>query len=164
MVMNPCCCGCSLQTGSEIIAVLQIIGSVIILITSILGLLAVTKYYDEVEKEVKKDHEDISKTVLIVVMSLLLGASCVNLILAIVLWQGARDRNRTKCWIWLTVSIIVLILIFARFIIDCVKVRTGHVVDLVQGGVGILVDAYCIFIVYCFIQEVKQEQQSGETP
>lgn len=71
------------------------------------------------------------------------------------------QKERGKLFTWFFIRCIVMALMFSKFIYDCIHVRGDGVKHLIGASVGIVFDAYCTFVVWCFWKEVKAGESDG---
>ncbi|OXA37976.1 hypothetical protein Fcan01_27298 [Folsomia candida] len=137
---NPCSCCCSrLSSGVRAMALIEIVFGVLGTLASALNASGVLK---------KPTPEELTSHVSSAIISIIM------LITGIILLNGVNNRSIAACRTWFIVTLIVDVLHLANSIYD---VMMNHVFFLMSGVlVGIVVSWYLLYVVHCFIQEIRQ--------
>ncbi|OXA39706.1 uncharacterized protein LOC118439523 [Folsomia candida] len=80
----------------------------------------------------------------------------VTLILSIILYNGASNRIVGKCRVWLIVQFILMLPGILFFLAGLTFLNLDEVTNII-GGVDLVFNAYCLWIVYAFISELRGE-------
>ncbi|OXA49710.1 hypothetical protein Fcan01_15836 [Folsomia candida] len=126
----PCCCG-SLENWTKVVAILQIIKASISLLDDVF-MLAFG-----------------SAIVLVPPITKVQPAAIVFIILE-------EIRTLGKCWVWLVVQAVFMLSAIILFLAGLTVLNVDNVANLI-GGAGLIFNAYCIWIVYAFVIELRGE-------
>ncbi|XP_068226320.1 uncharacterized protein [Palaemon carinicauda] len=121
-VLTSCCCGCSLRTGSLIIAILSLIFSLVGLGLGIFaGVNGLTEGWLDV------------------------GIDVVNIILAAILIHGIRTERRSLVlvWVWATIVTVILTIALGIFIILLTSSLTAAIILFIFAAI----QSYFILVV-----------------
>jgi len=140
-MVSPCCC--SLQAGTKAVAILQIIGSIVWIILSVLTMLGAKQHFDQQGKSMPA--AVIAIGVIIILMFVL------GLILGIVLLMGANARDLRKCRIWFNVTLVITIISIISIVFSAFSAGGANI----QGVIQVLFSIYFLWVVYAFMEEIK---------
>jgi len=184
-VMNPCCC--RLQLGVTIIAIINIILCVLLVILqflSVLLVLGVTVIAATDSNENRIGHEKdplkgmSNATIagvgifLVIVTVIVLLVYIADLIASVYLLIGAKTRNMYKCRIWFALSLFLMAIYLLSKVSKIAKGIFGSAPPKEQatGGIGqdiiemivvTLITGYQLWVVYAFMEELKQDAAHG---
>jgi len=161
----PCCC-CTLQTGTKVVAIVNIVFSVIAAIVNILGFFAIGAL--GVTAYSKNENQDNDKAfaaagIVLLIIGILTIAFVVGfLVVCIVLLLGANARHHGKCKIWFIVTIVIVALWTVRDLYATVKIGQMHgageaFTSLLSLIFGLAIAGYELWVVYAFMEEIKDE-------
>ncbi|XP_042884005.1 uncharacterized protein LOC122260696 [Penaeus japonicus] len=123
-IVQSCCCGCTLRTGSLVVAILSLIGSIYNIVSGAIGAVAgIPAAWGTVV------------------------ASAVALIIAIMLLIGIQKNNRSlvMAWVWINSILIVINIALAITLIALGGIAMG-----VSFLIAYLISIYFIVVVYSF--------------
>jgi len=83
----------------------------------------------------------------------------VNMILSIMLYKGAAERISHKCRIWMIVHCVFFVPGVIFFLVAFTGSETLTSSNAAS-GCGLILNAYCIWVVYEFIQELRLEEEA----
>jgi len=147
-VVKQCCCGCTLETGSKIIAWLEIIGGVLMVIAGILAALGGGG----------ESHEDFIGAGVESPVSQILGG-ILSTIFGIVLLRGIKKRRPDHIGAWVIITLvgiivyIVAIMILVVFLIVAGAIKAAVAVVVVC-AIQIGVSFYYLVVVSSFRKEI----------
>jgi len=165
--MHPCC-GKDLRSATKIAAIVDIVWTsifiavaIVIIVTTAMSFLIVQQQ-SQANYNVSKtggatgDGDDVTKLALggIIVGTIILVVKILQLILAFLLYQGARERNHYKCKIWIYITSVFVIITVMNFVFDVVSVE-GSAMGSFISVIGILLHVYFLWIVWTYKQELE---------
>ncbi|ODM88038.1 Major facilitator superfamily domain-containing protein 6 [Orchesella cincta] len=146
--MNLCPCT-SLQKGVKILAIIDLVSSAL---SFGLGVFFLVALFAVPADELDLDHDQ--KTVYIVAMAILLILCVGEILLAVMLFRGAKKNNYKSCRVWFLVTIGIVILSIISIIVNSSlgKFEGG---SFASGLIHILYKIYEILVVYSFTQTLS---------
>jgi len=161
-MLHPCC-GTDLQKSAKIVAVFDIVLSVIELIAAmVFESEEVTIVTTEVENPKQRDINYIL-TITLLFSILLVILKIIQLCVSILLLYGSVERDYRKCQVWFLFGC-VLIMIAVLLIIFETTIRDSLVTDdtpmwmrVIIPISEILVNWYLMWVIYAFMRELKRD-------
>jgi len=178
-VPNPCCC--SLRTGTQIVAIVNIVLTGLSLFFLALplfaaGVIVAAAAGGNLKTE---DGEAISFAVVLIVFIILLVVvllTVLSLISSILLLVGANKRHVGYCRFWIIVTLVFLCLYITNTIMTAslgkfkeededahTAKKMNLVANVISTLVGVLIVLYEVWVVYAFIDELKRNEREGNT-
>jgi len=153
---NPCFCGCSLKTATLIVAVLDMIGAALLGIVALvfggITIGALVGVADQVKDDDKPMYGAAAGVVVAGFVVLLLVAIG-KFYLGLTLKRGADQEDLRKCRIWFIVTAVLFSL---GVVVVFFNIISGHpVVNTVPNAIALLVEAFCLWVVYEYMVELK---------
>jgi len=165
--MHPCC-GKDLRWATKIAAIIDIVWTsvfiavaiVIIITTAMEGLIVQQESQTTLNSSkpigAGGESDDVMKLALggIIVGTIILVVKILQLILAFLLYQGARERDHYKCKIWIYITSVFVIITVMNFVFDVVSVE-GSKAGSIISVIGILLHVYFLWIVWSYKQVLE---------
>jgi len=130
-VVSQCCCCCTLKTGAIIIGVLNLIGSII---------QVVSKAYSAIAHGVNALWFDVIVFILLTIV-------------AVLLLNGIRTNTAKQIWVWVYVALGLAVLQLIGAIV--VVVSLGEITFLIAGLVVFALEIYFVVVVRSYAFEVE---------
>ncbi|XP_035700701.1 uncharacterized protein LOC110861591 isoform X2 [Folsomia candida] len=99
--------------------------------------------------------------ILIMVSTYVILKGLVNLVLSIILFHGASKRIVGKCRPWLIAQAIFLFLETGFYFVSLSSSYSDERAACI-GAVGLIINAYCMWVVYAFINELRGEKAANK--
>jgi len=165
-VTNPCCCGCSLQTGTKAVAIVNIVFSGIfcaILLLGVLGfgVIAASDSARDTDSIRREGPDPTEVKILLIATCIGLAVSAFQLSTSIVLLIGASQRHLGKCRFWYIVTMVFFVLFIVKSAGEIVMAGMGGGASAAAASlfgflVGFVIEGYQLWVVYNFIEELKE--------
>jgi len=164
-MVNPCCGLVPLQIAAKIVSIIDAIGAMFGAFTSVVVLLGLIFFREDLEDELYRENANGTNYELkqfmdqpVGVQYGMLGFSilvCIfEIAVAVVLFQGARLRNTTRCLLWFRIHCVLLVfgIIFSAITVIIAEER---ILLSIACLIGLFYQGYSLWIVRAFIHQLN---------
>jgi len=166
-MVHPCCTVVSLQTASKIVAIIDAVGGMFGAVTTGMVAIALIFFRQEIQTELDANNAgdtyepnlelqrfmEQPEAIQYSMIGTALVICILEIIVAALLFKGARARNSLKCTIWFRVHL-VLFFLGTMFTVVAIITATEKISISIAGGVGMIYQMYTLWIVKAFVNEL----------